>query len=146
MSTSFGSRVNTHTSVYLRDHLAHIRGENVDLNAASSLSWVDPAATIVRIGFDQRHSVEPAILLACSMNHNTPRPDPRFGDPSDMTATDFRRFTLSCDGTQQGSHGCVDEPASSAASLMIIVTSRVLAVQSRSREAPALIRSRPSKH
>jgi hypothetical protein len=46
-----------------------------------------------------------------------------------MTATDFRRIALSFDGAEQGSHmGAVDEPASSATSLLIIVTSCVLAV------------------
>ena len=46
-----------------------------------------------------------------------------------MTATDFRRIALSFDGAEQGSHmGAVDDPAAYAASLLIIVTSCVLAV------------------
>jgi hypothetical protein len=51
------------------------------------------------------------------------------GGYRDMTATDCRRIALSFDGAEQGSHmGAVDDPASYAASLLIIVTSCVLAV------------------
>jgi hypothetical protein len=46
-----------------------------------------------------------------------------------MTATDCCRIALSFDGAEQRSHmGGVDNPASYAASLLIIVTSCVLAV------------------
>jgi len=61
-------------------------------------------------------------LPACCTNHNTSPPIHDSVIHRDLTATDVRRFTLSFDGTQQGAHG-LDEPASSAASLLIIVTS-----------------------